>query len=353
MDKLEELKKLKKMLDDGLLTQHEYNSLKDEIIVGDTQKEHKTKENPVESTQASAQTSNESKNYEELKDVYDSQLPKGNGTFNKYAKTILFVSLGILVLVALLYDKGLINFNRVSGKKEYDTDNIKNLEDLKGYVSQRAESTCKEFHEIIKYKNEEKKHKKWYYLDEDVLNFEFTIIPLVVQNNDLPDDYAKQVRVMFDDQLKACGYHEYGSEPVPNSDNKSSNSDNQNQSLNQSSQSEDDSNVVTKAMGTVYLNTTKMEGAIGNNKIVMELSVPYGGASNCIFIGNYYYVKYNNPIHLCSVDGEKIMESVNGKETGYFIIKDWDKKIGETTNGKWYTIDGYKSYPVSLTIIAK
>ena len=104
---------------------------------------------------------------------------------------------------------------------------------------------------------------------------------------------------------------------------------------------------------TIWMSENKLKGTIGKYEIVITLAVPYGGASSCFTIGKYFYVSKKKEIDLCSGDDEKIIESVDGKESGYFIINKWDKKIGQTVVGSWHTMDGRKSYPVNLKVISK
>ena len=48
-----------------------------------------------------------------------------------------------------------------------------------------------------------------------------------------------------------------------------------------------------------------------------------------------------------------IIERVNGNATGYFIIRDWNKKIGQSVYGTWSSMDGRKRYPVTLKVVGK
>lgn len=104
---------------------------------------------------------------------------------------------------------------------------------------------------------------------------------------------------------------------------------------------------------TIWTSETNLKGTIGKYEIVMTLAVPYGGATPCFTIGQYYYSSKKKYIDLCSEDDLKIVERVDGKETGYFIINDWDKKVGQTVTGTWYTMDHSKSYPVTLKVVSK
>ncbi len=104
---------------------------------------------------------------------------------------------------------------------------------------------------------------------------------------------------------------------------------------------------------TIWTSETKLKGTIGKYEIVMTLAVPYGGATPYFIVGEYYYSSKKKNIDLCSEDDEKIIERVDGNETGYFILGDWNKKIGQPVVGSWHTMDGRKSYPVNLKVIGK
>ena len=104
---------------------------------------------------------------------------------------------------------------------------------------------------------------------------------------------------------------------------------------------------------TIWTSETKMRGTIGGYEIVMTLAIPNGGASTCFTIGKYYYVSQRRNIDLCSNDDQRIIERVDGKATGYFVIAYWNKAIGQTVTGRWYSMDRRKSYPVTLKVIGK
>lgn len=85
----------------------------------------------------------------------------------------------------------------------------------------------------------------------------------------------------------------------------------------------------------------------------MTLAIPYGGASSCFVIGEYYYTSKKTKIDLCSDDEIRIKEEVDGKKTGFFVIKEWNKKIGQSVYGTWFTMDRKRSYPVTLKVVGK
>ncbi len=95
----------------------------------------------------------------------------------------------------------------------------------------------------------------------------------------------------------------------------------------------------------------KYTGTIGNNAVIvtfLELDQWYDRVQ-----GYYVYTKDNKNIEFrgeeMDFEGEqKLTESKNGQNTGYFIFYDLDYSKTKIT-GKWFTMDGEKSYDVLLT----
>ena len=101
-------------------------------------------------------------------------------------------------------------------------------------------------------------------------------------------------------------------------------------------------------------NETIFSGFVGKYEIRMKLAVPYGGATSCLTLGEYYYTRNKGKIDLCESDGGRIVESVKGKESGYFLLNgEWNKNIGQTISGTWYSMLNNKSFPVVLKVITK
>ena len=95
----------------------------------------------------------------------------------------------------------------------------------------------------------------------------------------------------------------------------------------------------------------KFQGTINNNPIVITFLEPDHFFN--YFQGNYFYTKYNKKIEFRGEDGVfdghvKLTESVNGINTGYFIFENLDYSKNKVV-GKWYSMDGKKSYDVILT----
>jgi hypothetical protein len=91
-------------------------------------------------------------------------------------------------------------------------------------------------------------------------------------------------------------------------------------------------------------------GKIGNNAINLIFLEPDHFYNH--LQGVYSYTKYNKRIEFNGEDGEfegkvKLIESVNGKNTGYFVFNDLDYTKNKII-GKWYSMDGSKSFDVIL-----
>jgi hypothetical protein len=104
----------------------------------------------------------------------------------------------------------------------------------------------------------------------------------------------------------------------------------------------------------IWVNETIFSGFVGKYEIKMKLGVPYGGGSECLVIGEYYYMRDKGKIALRSTEEGRIVERDKGKASGYFILNgDWNKNVGQAITGYWYSLLNSRSYPVLLKVIAK
>ena len=104
---------------------------------------------------------------------------------------------------------------------------------------------------------------------------------------------------------------------------------------------------------TFWTEQTKLKGTVGKYDIFMTLAIPVGGATPCFTIGEYHYTSTKKSIDLCSGEDERLIERVNNTATGYFVLDDWNKGVGQTVTGIWSSMDGRKKYPVRLKVIEK
>jgi hypothetical protein len=105
---------------------------------------------------------------------------------------------------------------------------------------------------------------------------------------------------------------------------------------------------------TFWTEQTMFSGFVGRYEIRMTLAIPVGGGNQCFTIGEYYYTSDKGKISLCSSDDGRIVESYKGKKTRYFVLNgDWNKRIGQTISGTWYSLTKNKSYPVVLKVTGK
>jgi len=112
----------------------------------------------------------------------------------------------------------------------------------------------------------------------------------------------------------------------------------------------------TKISAQTLYTSYIFNGSIGNNPIILTFLVPdhfYNYDQ-----GSYYYTKNKRKIEFRGQDmaeiGEdgiqKLTESVNGKNTGYFVFNNLDVLESKKIEGKWFTMDGKTVYPVVLRL---
>lgn len=109
------------------------------------------------------------------------------------------------------------------------------------------------------------------------------------------------------------------------------------------------------------VSTYTYKGLLGKYAIVLNIYIPeswYNYDS-----GDYYYVKNKVVIEFEGSEQktgketkQRLYETVNGKRTGYFIFDSPDYFLSDIVNnqritGKWYSMDGKRSYDVFLSRI--
>jgi|GEM_PF-5959461 hypothetical protein len=97
-------------------------------------------------------------------------------------------------------------FNSSNSSGRINSDNIKNQSDLNAYVRQNANDKCEAWHKDNNLVNETNKAEALTFDDNWINNFSLTIIPDIVQNNDLPNSYIDEARKVFEETLNNCGY---------------------------------------------------------------------------------------------------------------------------------------------------
>ncbi len=105
-----------------------------------------------------------------------------------------------------------------------------------------------------------------------------------------------------------------------------------------------------KAFAQTRFTEYKFEGAIANSPIVLIFEEPDHFFNN--IQGSYYYTKFKKKISFSGPEGQfdgrlKLIESVDDKNTGYFIFENLDYTKDKVV-GKWFTMDGKKSFDVIL-----
>lgn len=106
------------------------------------------------------------------------------------------------------------------------------------------------------------------------------------------------------------------------------------------------------AIAQIEITEVRYSGTIGSSAIVLTFEIPSRHYNEVH--GSYYYTQYRKNIVFKDEEGVfegpvKLTEYYNGKPTGYFRFRDLDGfDFPSSLSGKWYSMDGQKSYPVSL-----
>ena len=87
-----------------------------------------------------------------------------------------------------------------------NSDHLKTYEDLKAYIDQSCEDKCSLWKTACSYNNTTKRWDEQLMVDGMINNYNYVIIPLLVQNNDLDDKYVTQAREYFDKKMEQCGW---------------------------------------------------------------------------------------------------------------------------------------------------
>lgn len=96
--------------------------------------------------------------------------------------------------------------NNSSSTKEIDYNNLKTQVDLNNYVLERANAWCEVWQRACNYSNETKRWQEQVYTDGMIDNFTMSVLPAVVQNNDLPSSYIEPANELFLNKMKECGW---------------------------------------------------------------------------------------------------------------------------------------------------
>ena len=196
MDKIESLKKLKKLYDEGLLTKDEFEKMKSEIIGTDISFSDKN------SINSESKTNQPNEEDFKVKDTSPTFITKS--TFSKNTKIVFYILIAIPLVVYWLYDKGVISFNSNKNQPEYD--NLKTYADMEAYINKEVDNLCGTWKKACDYNNPSKKWEEQLYVDGIIENFILSVIPSVVKNNDLPEDYVMKSIDLFEKKLNDCGW---------------------------------------------------------------------------------------------------------------------------------------------------
>ena len=127
---------------------------------------------------------------------------------NKWITYPSYIPTGIVWLSLILFAYGGYTLYHKSDDTSADMDfhNIKTQAELDAYVVQNAHDKCDAWHRDNNLVNETNKDQAVTFDDDWIDNFSLTVIPDIVQTNDLPNSYIDEARTVFQQTLKDCGY---------------------------------------------------------------------------------------------------------------------------------------------------
>jgi hypothetical protein len=249
MDKISRLKELKQLLDDGLLTQEEFNKYKSELIDGDIKNhndEVKTfntsiegnigKEENLDNLNASFIEQKKTKDQQsEKKYVQDLSSSKTNHSYGRYILAILFFVVGGFYIFYhfVLKDKW-ANIDKIESQQNFDNLNAKtrftyltqpvddlesmsvtgisNEQELYAYLDEVAVFWCSEWKKAQGYQNENKRFEEMLKVDRCINAYPLGFQQGLIMLNDLPMELNTKAREHFQQKVKNLGFDPFWNE---------------------------------------------------------------------------------------------------------------------------------------------
>lgn len=215
MDTINELVKLKSLKDSGIITESEFNELKNKLL---NNQNVQTEPEVVLNTENTSEQGQSHSYFEESMSSSKNKIAdKGNPSiFSKIGPIIGFIVLlfGVMIIWENVTKGKSSTWEMIMGgerkknntSKDMDPNSLKSYGDLIEYVTQDAKDWCSKVNDDKKIINETKRASALTYDDEMIYDFKLSTIPAIIRNNDFPDSYIKPARDAFENSLKSCGY---------------------------------------------------------------------------------------------------------------------------------------------------
>jgi uncharacterized protein (TIGR02145 family) len=376
MDIVSKLTELKKLLDEGLLTQEEFDKFKSELLgiqsedAKDTQEDDSTKNHS--DNQVVSESTEQEKHSKDLKNEIEkdyAQKLNSIQTSHSYWRYILaiafFIGGGFYIAYKLHFkekwaqettekqnldeDSHGTRFTYltqpVDDLESYSVTGISNEHELYAYLDEVAVYWCSEWKKAQQFQNENRRFEEMLMVSRCIDAYTFGIYEGIIVLNDLPTHLGTKAREYFDKKVKSLGYNSNWNSERHKSDNKEE-SDSYNESYyNESSENDD------------YYNRQQEQAEYESSQayyssIEKDLDKKYfdqnGNEFGTVKIGDLFWMNVNlnvdrfrngDPIPQAKSNEEWIKAGENKQPAWCYYNNDlsYGKKYGKLYN--WYAIN--------------
>jgi hypothetical protein len=249
MDKLTRLKELKQLLDDGLLTQEEFDKFKSELISVSAEKQNNDSQMPetsneenitieektIDSKVSHIEQVNTESIESEKKKIEELNSSQTNHSYWRYILAIVFfLGGGFYILYHFVLKDKWANEDKIESQQTFDNLNAKtrftyltqpiddlesmsltgisNEQELYTYLDEVAVFWCSEWKKAKEYQNENKRHEEMLKIDRCINAYPLGFQQGLIMLNDLPMELNTRAREHFQQKVKNLGFDPFWNE---------------------------------------------------------------------------------------------------------------------------------------------
>ena len=249
MDKITKLKELKQLLDDGILTQEEFDKFKSELISGSAENltnESKSKEivleekitveeNTIDSNASKVEQDKTAKIESEKKYVEELNSSQTNHSYWRYILAIVFfLGGGFYILYHFVLKDKWANEDKIESQQKFDNLNAKtrftyltqpiddlesmsvtgisNEQELYAYLDEVAMFWSSEWKKAKEFQNDNRRFEEMLKVDRCINAYPLGFQEGLIMLNDLPMELNTKAREYFQQKVKDLGFDPYWNE---------------------------------------------------------------------------------------------------------------------------------------------
>jgi TonB family protein len=246
MDKLTRLKELKQLLDDGLLTQEEFDKFKSELFSVSAENQNNDSQIPVTSNEENITVEEKTIDSEvfqvnteniesEKKYVKELNSTQTNHSYWRYILAIVFfLGGGFYIFYHFVLRDKWANEDKIESQQTFDNLNAKtrftyltqpiddlesmsvtgisNEQELYTYLDEVAVFWCSEWKKAKEYQNENKRHEEMLKIDRCINAYPLGFQQGLIMLNDLPMELNTKAREHFQQKVKNLGFDPFWNE---------------------------------------------------------------------------------------------------------------------------------------------